>query len=1778
MMSIIGQQLLTSSLLDKALAVLQAAEIVGTDNEKLKASLMSALGTTYWKLGYIDKALEKMHIELEVATTLEDKAAECRALSNMGKCYQQIGNYEVAEKHHRKQVLVALDLNDIEMAASAMSSLGHTYYALKQYTQAFQCHEKCLEYAKDLDDAVLMSQELGNAGCCHLVLGDIDRAFERFEEQLAIASKLEDHAEEAKAYANLGAAYQSNRNFNDALHCNQKLLELAQEIGDNPLEARAYAGMGHANSSLGNLKQALACHKQQLNVSCKIGDSIGEAHSVSNLGNICQQLGNFDEALKYFATYLLKMRELKDKVGEARAYGNLGTTHSALGNHQEAVKFHGCMLSISRDIGDQQGEASTCGNLAIAYQALGDYDRANEFFQCQLDMAKKQQDTMMECQALNNMGNFLCLLSRPGDAVPYLKGSLELAVQLQDIGSQLKACGNLGKAYDSLGNIIEARNFYERAFTLAKQMENHGGMSTASVSLNQIYKTLGDFQKAVEHHEEVLLLSTQLKHVVGRCNALANLGDIYLNATDCTKAMGYYESLLLTSQSEKQRNFEAMAYRGLGNVYNEMGDHVKALEFYANDSQIRQELNEPVGLGTAYMNMGSAYNSLGRFDEAIECYKKKLGISRELTDKLGEASALGMLGIVERNKGNFQQALHYHREEYDLMMAGTNDMDDPEVLEEIGAACANLGDSYELLNQFSEAVTYHEQVLEFAQRSLNVYQEMRAYAGLGRSNLKLGRTHAAFMFFQHRLQLAIQQRDLITEAECYADMGDIQRVLGYHDAALDYHRQQLQIAQNLGDKRGESDAIYGLAEVCVGMGNYQGAVEYQLQDLELTREIGQEMRLLRVYSRLGFSYRMLGELTKAVECHVEAKMLAGNISKPELLCVACCDLGVDYRLLGEHDKALKQLEEGLNHVNLVPSRSGEHEAKLRHNMGLVLVESDNLQMACIHLYRSTAILDRVRREQHFSGQEDKELRKLQALGYARLQQALVKQGEIQEALCVAERAKASSFASCLLDRGVNPEVIRSAGLLQELSTFSVQDILATVKRTQGTFIYFSLVQDYLYTWVLTPDQGIVKFHEAILPGSMATGADSDVSDGPESNLSLVDHIALARHSLGIDMDHIRTTPSLTSHSLGDSRQARPLSPSLGSADGEDQRWPSIDQLDSLSGSDVGRSTSPTPEVERKPKRSKQLSPAPRRTKSPSPHRGRKGRIKSVIENDVSSDVVDEAAAVIAGSRAGSPVGTLTRDHHHYMINRDSNPKHKRRPPDIAVQAPQNDVDSVDHGGSHFSGSISSFHHDAQAWQCLYDLLLAPVESFLPEVQSGLGSHKLLVIVPDGDLYLVPFGVLHSSKEKHLLCHHYRLIVAPSLHALNNQFSALPLPERRLSLGEKKLSPSERFLVIGNPKAPPAQSKDVKWWGSLPGAEAEAYAIADLLDCRPVIKEEATMDRVLSSMPKAEVMHFATYMSWNLSVLVLAAPQRRGLNHRDSLSEIPELSEFLLTLDKILELSMQAKLVVIGASLRGSHGEVSADGVLSLTRAFLAAGAQCVLVPLWPVPEQALKLFMNAFYRALLQGSYTSRALKYAMRIMQESRRYAHPANWVGFVLVGNDVIIDDQKDRLAAALRVMLQYPEDNLQAFKAVKYFVTKAQERIGRGMTSAQFVEYGHLQSKIGQRCHGGWEDVLTCCGFQVRGMDAKAANGVRVRQPKSVIFFPEHDDSEIHQKCIDVLNALLGVNALVLRALAKLLRTPHISSALRSLVRSLTLLHSNFLTAIICIVSSFRQFYIA
>lgn len=194
-------------------------------------------------------------------------------------------------------------------------------------------------------------------------------------------------------------------------------------------------------------------------------------------------------------------------------------------------------------------------------------------------------------------------------------------------------------------------------------------------------------------------------------------------------------------------------------------------------------------------------------------------------------------------------------------------------------------------------------------------------------------------------------------------------------------------------------------------------------------------------------------------------------------------------------------------------------------------------------------------------------------------------------------------------------------------------------------------------------------------------------------------------------------------------------------------------------------------------------------------------------------------------------------------------------------------------------------------------------------------------------------------------------------------------------------------------------------------------MSELLGCQPLVGSMATKERVMSALTQAECVHFATHVSWKLSALVLTpntegnpASSKSSFGHPytipeslrvqddasdvESISDCPPLRELLLTAADLLDLRLSVKLVVLSSS-QEANSRVTADGLVALTRAFLAAGVQCVLVALWPVPVAASKMFVHAFYSSLLNGLKASASLGEAMKAVQSSKAFSHPSNWAG---------------------------------------------------------------------------------------------------------------------------------------------------------------------------------------
>uniref|UniRef100_A0A8C1TDR2 Tetratricopeptide repeat domain 28 n=1 Tax=Cyprinus carpio TaxID=7962 RepID=A0A8C1TDR2_CYPCA len=1525
-------------------------------------------------------------------------------------------------------------------------------------------------------------------------LGNTEKSTAYMQQDLEVS--LGNKREEARAYSNLGSAYHYRRNFDKAMSYHTHVLELAQELEEKSIEMRAYAGLGHAARCMQDLERAKQYHEQQLNIAEGLKDRAAEGRASSNLGEdwvtfftktacwkkkpilnlpklvcctsailvilwsmistirlngtilffftgiIYQMKGDYETALKLHKAHLSIAQELNDYAAQGRAYGNMGNAYNALGAFDQAVRYHRQELQISMEVNDRASQASTHGNLAVAYQALGAHDRALQHYQNHLNIARELRDIQSEARALGNLGNFHCSRGEFPQAVPYYEQYLRLSPDLQDMESEGKVCHNLGYAHYCLGNFQEAVKYYEQDLALAKDLHDKLSQAKAYCNLGLAFKALGDYSKAEECQKYLLSLAQSLNNSQARFRALGNLGDIFLCKKDVPGAVKFYEQQLSLAHQVKDRKMEANAYAALGAAYRMLQKYDKALGYHTQELEVYQEQGDIQGECQAHGHLAAVYMSLGKYTMAFKCYEEQLELGQRLKDPSVEAQVYGNMGITKMNMGVMEEAIGY----FEQQLAMLQQLSGNEAVLDRGRAYGNLGDCYDSLGDFEEAIKYYDQYLSVAQSLNHMQDQEKAYRGLGNGHRAMGNLQQSLVCFEKRLVVAHELGECGGKAQAYGELGSLHSQLGNYEQAISCLERQLAIARDTQDRLLEGDASCGLGAVYQLMGEHDTALQFHQLDLQIAEETGSGSCQGRAYGNLGLTYESLGNFERAVVYQEQHLSIAAQTNDLVAKTLAYSSLGRTHHALQNYSQSVMYLQEGLRLAEQLGRR--EDEAKIRHRLGLSLWASGNLEESQHQLYRASALFETIRHEAQHSTDYKLSLFDLQTSSYQALQRVLVSLGHHDEALAVAERGRTRAFADLLVERQTGQQDS------DPYTPVTVEHILDTVNGQRALVLYFSLAAGYLYSWLLAPGSGILKFHEVYLGEGASDGGTSDFQEGGGGSVpaggscggsSLEQHIANAREALGVDSYYSRACSSSETESEA--------------GDLLDQQFEELNnKLNSV--------TDPT------------------------------GFLRMVSRNNLFNRSCQSMTSLFS-----------------------------------------NTVSPVKEGSSSLPSRASAL--SKPPLRALYDLLIAPMEGGLMHSSGPVGRHRQLVLVLEGELYLIPFALLKGSSSNEYLYERFSLIAVPSIGSLGSTAKVHP----------RRTGPvlcnggSSMAAVVGNPRLPPSVMD--RWlWGPMPSAEEEAHMVADLLGCQPLAGPSATKERVMNALTQAECAHFATHISWKLAALVLT-PTGGGesgvksnytipeslhvpddASDAESICDSPPLQEFLLTAADILDLRLPTKLVVLG-SYQESDSKVTADGVVGLTRAFLAAGAQCVLVSLWPVPIAASKMFIHAFYSALLNGTKASAALADAMKSVQSSKQFSHPSNWAGFMLIGSDVKLNSPSSLIGQALAEILQYPDKARDALRVLLHLVEKSLQRIQNGQRNSMYTSQQSVENKVGGV--PGWQALLTAVGFRLDS----AGTGL-----PAAVFFPTTDPGDRLQQCSTTLQSLLGLPPPALQALCKLI----------------------------------------
>lgn len=294
------------------------------------------------------------------------------------------------------------------------------------------------------------------------------------------------------------------------------------------------------------------------------------------------------------------------------------------------------------------------------------------------------------------------------------------------------------------------------------------------------------------------------------------------------------------------------------------------------------------------------------------------------------------------------------------------------------------------------------------------------------------------------------------------------------------------------------------------------------------------------------------------------------------------------------------------------------------------------------------------------------------------------------------------------------------------------------------------------------------------------------------------------------------------------------------------------------------------------------------------------------------------------------------------------------------------------------------HREEDALRKLGHLILNPLISELTrhDVRS-------LVISPDGILSQIPFAALMIPGTDTPLIDRFSLQLIPTASALAT-----------LRVRGELLKTWPATCLAAAPLGT-----------SLRHSESEVTMIAQLMhEAAPAapppvtLFSKATRDEIISRLSGVQIFHLATHGLY-------IPDEETFLSYRILLAKNSSIS-IADIYDGAIPLAS-----VFMVCLSSCHlGEVVIHGAeaIGFSHAFIQAGAQVVLAPIWAVNDLATRIHMTSWYRRLLSDDRppVAEAWQQATKDLRSHEQFAHPYYWGGFLPTGDGALrLANQTDR-----------------------------------------------------------------------------------------------------------------------------------------------------------------------
>ncbi len=1177
------------------------------------------------------------------------------------------------------------------------------------------------------------------------------------------------------------------------------------------------------------------------------------------------------------------------------------------------------------------------------------YQQAIEKYQQALKIAQELGLRQEEAFISQNIGGVYFLLSDNNNALSFFKQALTIWEELNQLVDKAVVEHLIGNAYGSIGEYNTALEYYQKAELFFRKKQDFFYLSRTLRVAAQAYMRLGNMDKALNSLNEVLeICRNKLKDSVCEANILNSIGLLYSQELDSKAAFENYHQALEIHRKNQNLFGQSESLRGIADLMSKLGKHKEALQHLEEARKLLKDKKNPVQQGLIIDEIGDVYSSFGDFQKAINYHKQSRILFSQAGKMTLESLSIGSIISIYRNFiGDYQQALIYVEEALTLhSKAGDK--------EQVASTLNQKGDIYIRQGNYQLALDAYNQALEI-ERSItqNPRAEARTLGNIALLYNFLGDSKLSISNYKQALDIYRKLDNKKQQAIIFNYIGSVYQSNRKFDEALESYNQALGLF-NQEDYRFEIVLRWGLAKTYRDKNDYSKAFEAANRALELSKEYKYSFEETASIEIIGSIYLIKGDYKNALDSYKKAIINYRKAGLQKKEAEILNTISIAYSSQKKYQQAIDILNEELKIRRFFKDIQGEADA-------LYLIAKNqrqlkNLETALTNIDSAIKIVENIRtnvqnpdlRTSYFATVQNYYKFKINLL--MELHKKDPSKGYNAIAIETSEASRARGLVELLTEaranirKGANPELLAEENRLQDLINAKEKLRFEIINSEKIRNPILKSNADKLQTEI-----------DELLNQQKQLETKIRQSNPKYANLKYPQPLKLAQIQQQLDKDSL-----LLQYSLGSDRSFLwVVSPN------------SLDTYELPKKSEIEKAS-----INLFCLISQNSSKPPSATGKENPCQDTKNIKTQRI--DLAAEELSKLVLAPVKDKLGKKRLVVVADGALQYIPFAVLADLTAQPTSQQGKEEKNQLDNKpkDNRGGGLIPEIDN-------------LPLAINSNYQP-----LFINHEIVNLPSASTIAIQRQELanRSSTNKKTLA-----ILADPVY--NADDAKIRLQNARNK--ETKPKPSDS-LGIELERSALKRSADLlnrSVWNPLPGTRTEAETILKLVpkeNSLEVFDFDANYNWATSSaLNQFRFLHFATHGFVNdanpeLSGIVLSLVDKQGKDIRG-----------YLRLGDLFNLDYPADLIVLSACETGLGKEIQGEGLVGLTRGLMYAGGERLVVSLWQVSDEGTAVFMQEFYKEMLQnGKSPNEALRATQLKMWKDDKWRNPNYWAAFAFLG----------------------------------------------------------------------------------------------------------------------------------------------------------------------------------